>query len=87
MPNLSFGRRELYADIMYCLSNMGHDITILAPSTDDNFFGRRKEGDTEVVRVPLKPFIGNIPFYKKGIRIMEMSKKYIVAYNKYIDDE
>ena len=66
---------------------MGHDITILAPSIEDDFSGKRKEGKVEVVRVPLKPFIGNIPFYKKGIRIMEMSKKYIAAYNKYITDE
>ena len=87
MPNLSFGKSDLYADIMYCLSNMGHDITILAPSIEDEFSGKRKEGKIEVVRVPLKPFIGNIPFYKKGIRIMEMSKKYIAAYNKYIADE
>lgn len=87
MPNLSFGKSDLYADIMYCLSNMGHDITILAPSIEDKFSGKRKEGKVEVVRVPLKPFIGNIPFYKKGIRIMEMSKKYIAAYNKYIADE
>lgn len=87
MPNLSFGKSDLYADIMYCLSNMGHDITILAPSIEDEFSGKRKEGKVEVVRVPLKPFIGNIPFYKKGIRIMEMSKKYIAAYNKYIADE
>ena len=87
MPNLSFGKSDLYADIIYCLSNMGHDITILAPSIEDDFSGKRKEGKVEVVRVPLKPFIGNIPFYKKGIRIMEMSKKYIAAYNKYIADE
>lgn len=87
MPNLSLGKSDLYADIIYCLSNMGHDITILAPSIEDDFFGKRKEGNVEVVRVPLKPFIGNIPFYKKGIRIMEMSKKYIAAYNKYIADE
>lgn len=87
MPNLSLGKSDLYADIIYCLSNMGHDITILAPSIEDDFSGKRKEGKVEVVRVPLKPFIGNIPFYKKGIRIMEMSKKYIAAYNKYIADE
>lgn len=87
MPNLSLEKSDLYADIMYCLSNMGHDITILAPSIEDDFSGKRKEGKVEVVRVPLKPFIGNIPFYKKGIRIMEMSKKYIAAYNKYIADE
>lgn len=87
MPNLSLGKSDLYSDIMYCLSNMGHDITILAPSIEDDFSGKRKEGKIEVVRVPLKPFIGNIPFYKKGIRIMEMSKKYIAAYNKYIADE
>lgn len=87
MPNLSLGKSDLYADIIYCLSNMGHDITILAPSIEDDFSGKRKEGKVEVVRVPLKPFIGNIPFYKKGIRIMEMSKKYIAAYNKYITDE
>lgn len=87
MPNLSLGKSDLYADIIYCLSNMEHDITILAPSIEDDFSGKRKEGKVEVVRVPLKPFIGNIPFYKKGIRIMEMSKKYIAAYNKYIADE
>ena len=62
MPNLSFGKSDLYADIIYCLSNMGHDITILAPSIEDDFSGKRKEGKVEVVRVPLKPFIGNIPF-------------------------
>lgn len=87
MPNLSLGKSDLYADIIYCLSNMGHDITILAPSIEDDFSGKRKEGKVEVVRVPLKPFIGNISFYKKGIRIMEMSKKYIAAYNKCIADE
>ena len=87
MPNLSLGKSDLYADIIYCLSNMGHDITILAPSIEDDFSGKRKEGKVEVIRVPLKPFIGNIPFFKKGIRIMEMSKKYIAAYNKYIADE
>lgn len=53
MPNLSLGKSDLYADIIYCLSNMGHDITILAPSIEDDFSGKRKEGKVEVVRVPL----------------------------------
>lgn len=37
MPSLSLGKSDLYADIIYCLSNMRHDITILASSIEDNF--------------------------------------------------
>lgn len=87
MPDLSAEKGGFYADLLYGLSKIGHHITVVAPAINDNFVGLRKEGSFNVVRVSLKPFIGNIPFYKKGIRILQMSRKYKKAYKRYLDKE
>lgn len=87
MPDLSSTEGSLYADLLKELVNSNFHITVISPSTNDNFTGLRDEGQFRVLRVRLKPFIGNIPFYKKGIRILSMSRKYIAAYNNYLKDE
>ena len=84
MPDLSTGQGGLYADLLYGLQKFDHHITVLAPSGKDGFEGLRQEGAFNVVRVPMKQFIGNIPFYKKGIRILKMSGYYKAAYKKYL---
>lgn len=87
MPNLSSIEGGLYVDLLKELVNRDFQITVISPSLLDNFVGVRNEGQFRVLRVPLKPFIGNIPYYKKGIRILSMNRKYIAAYNRYLKDE
>lgn len=87
MPNLSTNAGGLYADMLRELCNRNYKITVIAPSINDGFSGLRNEGDFRVVRVPLAPFIGDIPFYKKGLRILSMTGKYKTAYKKYLGQE
>lgn len=87
MPDLSKGQGGLYADMLYALQDKGHDVTVVAPALVDEFAGLHAEGAFNVLRVPMAPFRGNIPFYKKGIRIMTMSYKYKKAYKKYLGEE
>lgn len=87
MPSLSKDQGGFYADMLYALQDKGHDVTVVAPAIADGFGGLHKEGTFNVLRVPMAPFRGNIPFYKKGIRILTMSYKYIKAYKKYLGNE
>lgn len=87
MPNMANNQGGLYADLLKELSLLGCRITIIAPSIEDGFSGIRNEGEIRVLRVPLKPFIGNIPFFIKGVRIIQMSKKYLRAYNRHLEKE
>ena len=84
MPDMSSEQGGFYADLLRELVNFDCEITIIAPALEDDFIGMRNEGPFHVIRVPLKPFVGNIPFYKKGIRILQMSTKYKNAYRQYI---
>ena len=87
MPNMASEQGGLYADLLRELSYLGHDITIVAPSLPDKFHGLRNEDTFKVLRVPLKPFMGDIPFYVKGLRILQMTGKYLKAYKRYLEDE
>jgi glycosyltransferase involved in cell wall biosynthesis len=87
MPDMAAKRGGLYADLLYGLADMGYDITVLAPALEDGFSGMRQEGDCRVVRVPMKPFMGNYTFWQKGTRILRMNGLYKDAYRKYLKDE
>ena len=87
MPDMSTGQGGLYADILRELRSLDNEVSIIAPSTNDGFAGIRNEGNYRTIRVPIKPFMGNIPFYLKGMRILTMSSKYKKAYNKYLGNE
>lgn len=88
MPFLGSDIGGLYSDLLCCLNISDKiSITIIAPSLSDGFQGVRREGGFRVLRVALRQFIGNIPFWKKGIRILTMSRKYILAYQKHLSNE
>jgi glycosyltransferase involved in cell wall biosynthesis len=87
MPDMAAKRGGLYADLLYGLADMGYDITVLAPALEDGFSGMRQEGDCRVVRVPMKPFMGNYTFWQKGTRILRMNGLYKDAYRKYLKEE
>ena len=87
MPDMSSDQGGLYADLLRELIKHEHSIAIMAPALEDGFLGMRKEGCFKVLRVGLKPFVGDIPFVKKGIRILQMSRKYKDAYRSYINNE
>lgn len=87
MPDMSSNDGGLYADLFRELYALGHEITIIAPGLNDGFYGLRGEGVFRVLRVPLRPFIGNIPFYKKGLRILSMSYKYKRSYKDFFRNE
>lgn len=87
MPDLSKGQGSLYADMLYALQERGHDITVVAPALAGGVGGLHSEGSFNVLRVPLASFRGNIPFYKKGVRIMTMSYKFKKAYKTYLSNE
>lgn len=87
MPDMSSNKGGFYADLLRELIKLENEITILAPSIYDGFYGIRNEGLFRVLRVPVRPFIGNIPFYKKGVRILQMTRVFKKAYKKYIGKE
>lgn len=87
MPNLSTIQGGLYSDMLRELAKHNHNVTVIAPSIEDVPNGLHHEGEVRVLRIPLKQFRGNIPFYKKGFRILNMSRKYKSAYKKYFRHE
>lgn len=86
IPDMSSSAGGFYADLLRGLAE-NYEITILAPALNDGFTGIRKEGNCRVLRVKSKLFIGNIKIWKKGIRLILLSNKYIRAYDKYLKDE
>ena len=87
MPNLAENHGSIYADLLKGLQPLITNITVMAPAISDGFSGIRYEGDFRVLRVPLKPFIGDMPFYKKGMHIMQMSGRYKKAYKRHLGNE
>lgn len=87
MPNLSTQKGEMYADLLRELNNHNHSITVMAPSNGEQLSGLYQEGDFRVLRVKVGQFRGNIPFYKKGLRILQLSSKYKKAYKKHLSNE
>ena len=87
MPDLSTTQGGLYSDMLRELAKHNHQVTVIAPSIEDAPDGLHEEGEIRVLRIPLGQFRGNIPFYKKGFRILNMSRKYKGAYKKYFRDE
>ena len=87
MPNLSTIQGGLYAGMLRELAKRNHSITVIAPSIENVPDGLHYEGCFRVLRIPMAQFRGNIPFYKKGVRILNMSRKYKSAYKKYFRDE
>lgn len=87
MPDLSTSKSEMYADLLRELNSRNHTITIMAPSQGEEASGVYQEGPFRVLRVKVGQFRGNIPFYKKGLRILQLSSKYKKAYRRYFEDE
>ena len=87
MPDLSTTQGEMYADLLRELNNKNHSITVMAPSNGDVMTGLYQEGTFRVLRVKVGQFRGNIPFYKKGLRILQLSYKYKKAYKRYLKNE
>ena len=87
IPDLSTNQGEMYADLLHELETRNHSITVIAPTNNDESTGLYQEGHFRLLRVKLGKFRGNIPFYKKGIRILLMSYKYKKAYNRYLKEE
>lgn len=86
LPNMETDSGGFYPDLIRGLS-LRHKITIMAPSLEDGFQGLRQEGECRVLRVPSKQFIGDISIWKKGIRLITLSNKYIIAYDKFLGKE
>lgn len=84
MPNMASPSGGFYSDLLKEIIKHGPQVTIMAPSVEDGYSGLREEGEFRVVRVPLRPFVGNISFVKKGLRILVMSCKYKQAYKKHL---
>lgn len=87
MPDMGKGGRGLYADLVSSLAKEGHSITFIAPALNDGFCGEREEGLFRAIRVGVKPFIGDIPFYLKGIRVLSLTRKYKKAYSTFLKNE
>ena len=83
LPDMNTDSGGFYADLIRGLA-INHKVSVLAPSLDDGFYGLRQEGNCRVLRVPSKPFIGNIPIWKKGCRLIMLSHNYIKAYKKFL---
>ena len=87
MPDLSSLKEEMYADLLRELSSRNNSITVMAPKNGDEPSGLHQEGKFRVLRVKAGQFRGNIPFYKKGLRILQLSSKFKRAYNRYLNKE
>lgn len=65
----------------------GHRMTCMAPALKDQQNGFYEEGNIRTLRVISGDFIGNIPFWKKGMNILLLTRKYKNAYKKYLFNE
>lgn len=84
MPDLSTGSGSFYADIVKELVSQGHDVTVMAPALKGGHVGVRQEGLMKVLRVKTGEVIGNIPFWKKGMNILLMTRQYKAGYQKHL---
>jgi len=87
LPNLGTDEGGFYVDLIKELGKQGHQITCIAPSYKRGETGLFREGFINTLRVAVGDFIGNIPFWKKGINIFLMTWKYIYAYRKWLKKE
>ena len=86
LPDLSSPSQAFYADLITELTKLGHQITVVAPSKNKKK-GIGLEGGIRVLRVLTGEFIGNIPFWKKGINVWRLSFQYKRAIRQYLDKD
>lgn len=87
LPDLSKDKGSFYVDLIKELGRTGHCITCLAPAQKGQQNGIYNEGKIRTLRVKSGEFIGNIPFWKKGINVLLLTRKYKNAYKKFLINE
>lgn len=87
LPNLATDRGGFYVDLIKELEKKGHVITCMAPALEGQYSGIYEEGAFRTLRVKTGDFIGNIPFWKKGINILLMTQQYRKAYRRYLSKQ
>ena len=87
LPDLSKQGGGFYADMIQSLCENGHNVTVIAPTLDDQKPCLHKEGLVNVLRVNIPPIQGNYPTYKKIYGVLMMNPLYKRAYRKYLIKE
>ena len=86
LPDMCVGG-GFYADMISEMKKIGHDVTAVAATLENQFEGLYDEGGVRVLRVPLKKMVGVKNFLKKGLAVVYMSYAYKKAYKKYLSNE
>lgn len=86
LPDLSQKSHSFYADLIAELSLCGHDITVVAPSYNSKE-GLTQEGSVRVLRVKTGEFMGDVPFWKKGINVYRLTYQYKRAITRYLKND
>ncbi len=87
LPDLCTDQGGFYVDLIKELEKKGHRITCVAPALKGQHNGLYEEGRIRALRVKTGDFIGNIPFWKKGVNILLMTYQYRNAYRHFLSKE
>jgi glycosyltransferase involved in cell wall biosynthesis len=87
LPDMNKEGGGFYADMIQELAKNGHEVTALSPTLQDQGSGLYTEGQTRVLRIKMENVQGNIPTYKKIIRVLMMNPRYIKAYKDFLWNE
>lgn len=75
-------QNNMYSDLVNVFIKNGHNVTVVAPSTDDTHIGF--EQGTEVLRVKTIPFVWQKHRITKGLSMVVMPYSYKQAYKKFL---
>lgn len=87
LPDMNKEGGGFHADLIHELGKEGHEVTALSPTLPGQEGGLYNEGQIRVLRIKMENVQGNIPTYKKIIRVLMMNPRYIRAYKKYLWNE
>lgn len=87
LRDISKGEGGFYSDMIQALSEKGHEVTVIAPTSANQKPGLHKEGMIHVLRVNVPPIQGNYPTYKKIYGVMLMNPLYKKAYRTFLKKE
>ncbi len=83
LPDMGKQGGGFYADMIHELAKH-HDVTAVAPALPGQGSGLYDEGPVRVLRIKMENVQGNIPTYKKIIRVLMMNPRYIKAYKRFL---
>ena len=84
LPDITQGGGGFYVDMIQSLCVKGHDVTVIAPTLNNQKPCLQKEGMVEVLRVNIPPIQGNYSTYKKIYGVLMMNPLYKRAYRKFL---